>query len=97
MLKEQQQLSLCVFCGSKNLSLFHLHLPKPAKKPALKPGGFSELCMNNLHDSQEALTSSDYPASATGCNFLNDSCRTEASFKKGQFFTGEKHADFECV
>lgn len=30
MLKEQQQLNLCVFCGSENLSLFHLHLPKPA-------------------------------------------------------------------
>lgn len=94
MLKEQQQLSLCVFCGSENLSLFHLHLPKPA---ALKPGGFFELCMNNLSDPQGAFTSSDYPASATGCNFLNDSCRTEASFKEGQFFTREKHADFECV
>lgn len=41
--------------------------------------------------------SSDYPVSATGCKFLNDSCRTEASFKKSQYLPGEKHAGFECI
>lgn len=30
ILRKQQQLLLCVFCGSENLSLLHLHLPIPA-------------------------------------------------------------------
>lgn len=47
--------------------------------------------MINLHDPQGAFTSSDYPVGATGSNFLNDSFRTEASFKKDQLFIGEKH------
>lgn len=38
--------------------------------------------MINLHDPQGAFTSSDYPVSATGCDFLNDSAELKHLSKK---------------